>query len=316
MMTMRPALLPAVLWLASAASLHAQASPRALQPDPPHECEACAEWNAPRAPFKVFGNTYFVGPAGLGSVLITGDAGFILLDGGLPQSAPLIDAHIRSLGLAPEKIRIILNSHAHYDHAGGIAALQRMTGATVMASVSGAWAIAHGEPTKDDPQFAFGRAANAYPAAKNVKSVADGEVVRLGNLAVTAHYTPGHTPGSTTWTWRSCEGDRCLDIVYADSLNAVSAPGFRFTGDASHESRIPLFERSIATVEALPCDIVIAVHPGFVDLDAKVAARGKTAGVDPLIDPKGCRAYAAGSRERLAQRVAEEKATAGTHANP
>jgi metallo-beta-lactamase class B len=301
-------MLPAILWLASAATLAAQTPKRALLPDPPMKCDACAEWNADRAPFKVFGNTYFVGTAGLGSLLITGDAGFILLDGGLPQSAPLIDAHIRSLGMAPEKIRIILNSHAHYDHAGGIAALQRMSGATVMASASGASAIGHGEPAKDDPQFAFGHAANAYPAAKNVKPVADGEVVRLGTLAVTAHYTPGHTPGSTTWTWRSCEGDRCLDIVYADSLNSVSAPGFRFTGDATHPTRIPLFERSIATVEALPCDIVIAVHPSFVDLDAKVAARGRTAGVDPLIDPKGCRNYAAGARERLAQRVAEEKA--------
>lgn len=305
----RPALVPAILLLAAAATLAAQSPKRSLEPDPPMKCEACAEWNADRAPFKVFGNTYFVGTAGLGSVLITDDAGFILLDGGLAQSAALIDAHIRSLGLAPEKIRIILNSHAHYDHAGGIAALQRMTGARVKASVSGAWAIAHGEPTKDDPQFAFGHAANAYPAAKNVEPVADGEVVRLGNLAVTAHYTPGHTPGSTTWTWRSCEGDRCLDLVYADSLNAVSAPGFRFSGSAGTPTRVPQFERSIATVEALPCDIVIAVHPAMVDLDAKLAARGRTPGVDPLIDPKGCRTYAAVARERLAQRVAEEKAT-------
>jgi metallo-beta-lactamase class B len=306
----RTALVPGILWLASAATLAAQAPPRALRPDPPMKCDACAEWNAPRAPFKVFGNTYFVGTAGLGSMLLTDEAGYILLDGGLPQSAALIDAHIRGLGLQPEKIRFILNSHAHYDHAGGIAALERMTGATVLASASGAEAIAKGEPTKDDPQFAFGHAANAYPAAKNVKAVADGETVRLGNLAVTAHYTPGHTPGSTTWTWRACEGDRCLDVVYADSLNSVSAPGFRFTGDATHPSRVPLFERSIATVEALPCDIVIAVHPGFVDLDAKVAARGKTPGVDPLVDPKGCRTYAAGARERLAQRVAEEKGAA------
>jgi metallo-beta-lactamase class B len=311
----RPAIVPGILLLAAAASLAAQTPPRALQPDPPMKCDACAEWNAPRAPFKVFGNTYFVGTAGLGSMLLTDEAGFILLDGGLPQSAPLIDAHIRSLGLSPEKIRYILNTHAHYDHAGGIAALQRMTGATVLASASGAWAISHGEPTKDDPQFAFGHAANSYPAAKNIKAVADGETVRLGALAVTAHYTSGHTPGSTTWTWRSCEGDRCLDLVYADSLNAVSAPGFRFTGDGTHPSRVPQFERSIGIVEALPCDIVIAVHPGFVDLDAKMAARGQSSGADPLIDSKGCRTYAAGARERLAQRVAEEKA-AGLAAKP
>ena len=93
--------------------------------------------------------------------------------------------------------------------------------------------------------------------------VADGETLRVGDLAITAHYTPGHTPGATAWSWRSCEKDVCLDIVYADSLNAVSAPGFRFTGDATHPSLVASFERSIDVVAGLPCDILLAVHPGF-----------------------------------------------------
>jgi metallo-beta-lactamase class B len=298
------------LALACVVAADASGQAPALRPDPPHACEACAEWNAPRAPFKVHGNTYFVGTAGLSSLLVTSEAGHVLLDGGLPQSAPAIDANIRALGHDPAKIRFILNSHAHYDHAGGIAALARVSGATVAASASGAWAISHGEPTKDDPQYAFGRAANAYPAVKKVRSVADGETLRLGPLALTAHYTPGHTPGSTTWTWRSCEGERCLDIVYADSLNAVSAPAFRFSGDAKTPSRVALFERSIATVEALPCDIVIAVHPSLAGLDEKIAGRGP--GVDPLVDPNGCRAYAASARQRLADRVAQEQTAAAT----
>src|ERR1044071_101762 len=157
------------------------AGTKTLQAERPKACEWCAGWNVAQDPFRVFGNTYYVGVAGLGAVLVTSDKGLVLLDGGLPQSAPLIDASIRKLGFRTEDIRLIVNSHAHYDHAGGIGALQRASGATVAA--------------------------------------------RAGGLAVTAHMTPGHTPGSTTWSWRSCEGPRCLDIVYADSLTAVSDDG-------------------------------------------------------------------------------------------
>lgn len=285
------------------------ASDALLRPDPPHTCDACAEWNGPRAPFRVFGNTYFVGPAGLGTVLIVSDQGLVLLDGALPQSAPLIDANIRTLGFRTSDIKLIVNSHAHYDHAGGIAALQRVSGATVAASPSGAQAIERGEPTLDDPQFGFGKAANAFPAVKAVRRVADGETLRVGNVAIRPHFTPGHTPGATAWTWRSCEGTRCLDLVYADSLNAVSAPGFRFSGDAAHPSRIESFRRSIATVAALPCDILLAVHPGFSNMDEKIAQRAKKPASDPFVDPGACRAYAAGATERLEQRLAEEART-------
>src|SRR5258708_34912325 len=121
-----------------------------VQPDPPKKCDSCEAWNGPREPFRVFGNTYFVGPAGLGAVLIASDEGHILLDGGLPQSAPLIDASIRKLGFRTEAIRLIVNSHAHYDHAGGIAALQRSSRATVAASLSGALAMKQGGPPADD----------------------------------------------------------------------------------------------------------------------------------------------------------------------
>ena len=124
---------------------------RALQPDPPVSCDACDEWNAPQQPFRVFGNTYYVGVAGLSAVLITSDTGHILLDGALPQSAPLIDANIRSLGFRTRDIRLIVNSHAHYDHAGGIAALKRLSGATVAASAPGARALQQGEPVPEDP---------------------------------------------------------------------------------------------------------------------------------------------------------------------
>jgi len=281
------------------------ASAADLRPDPPKACDSCAEWNGPREPFRVFGNTYFVGTAGLGSVLVTSAQGHILLDGGLPQSAPEVDAHIRKLGFRTEDVKLIVNSHAHYDHAGGIAALQRASGATVAASAKGAEALQKGRATDDDPQAGFGPAPNGYPAVKDVRVVKDGETLRVGDLAVTAHLTPGHTPGSTTWTWRSCAGERCLNLVYADSLNAVSAPGFRF-GDGKGGGLEPSFRKSIATVAALPCDILLAVHPGFAQMDEKL--KGRTKDHDPLIDPGACRAYAADAAARLDTRVKEEAA--------
>jgi metallo-beta-lactamase class B len=280
---------------------------RPLTPDPPISCFDCAEWNAPFEPFRIFGNTYYVGVAGLSAVLIASDRGLILLDGALPQSAPVIEANIRKLGFRTEDIRLIANSHAHFDHAGGIAALQRASGAIVAASEAGARAIVHGLPTPDDPQHALGPTVMRFPAVKTVRAVADGETLRAGDLAVTAHYTPGHTPGSTSWTWKSCEGPRCLDIVYADSLNAVSAPGFRFTGDAAGAGIVDRFRRSIATVAALACDIIISVHPGFTDIEGKLKKRTAQNGTNPFVDPRGCRAYAAQAGKRLDARVAEER---------
>ena len=288
-------------------ALLAQAQgPQPFKADPPTACSSCDEWNRPHASFKVYGNTYYVGVAGLSALLVTSDGGHILLDGGLPQSAPLIDANIRTLGFRTEDIRLIVNSHAHYDHAGGIAALRRVSNAEVAASPSGARALEQGGPGEDDPQYAFGPRLNNYPGVGKARAVADGEVVRAGSLSVTAHFTPGHTPGSTTWTWKSCEGDRCLDMVYADSLNAVSAPGFRFTGTAGKGSRIEAFRKSIATIAALPCDILVTVHPAFADLDGKLKRRTDGVKPDPFVDPQGCRTYAADAAKRLDARVAEE----------
>ena len=278
-----------------------------LQLDPPKKCFDCAEWNARREPFRIFGNTYYVGVAGLSVLLVATDAGLILFDGALPQSVPLIDAGIRKLGLRTADVKFILNSHAHYDHSGGIAALQRASGAQVVASAAGARALERGEPTPDDPQYALGRQANEFPAIAKVRAVTDGEALKLGGVTVTAHMTPGHTPGSTTWTWRSCEGERCLNVVYADSLTAVSADGFRFTGEQGRPGIAELFRQSIEKVRALPCDIIVSTHPSATDLEGRIGRRKAGGARDPLIDPEGCRVYADGALKRLDARIAEEK---------
>ncbi|HJT16322.1 MAG TPA: subclass B3 metallo-beta-lactamase [Thermoanaerobaculia bacterium] len=255
------------------------------------ECPSCAEWNTPQQPYRVFGNTYWVGPHGLGAILITSQQGHILIDGGLPESAPLIEASIRGLGFRVEDIKLILNSHAHYDHAGGIAALQRDSDAEVAASAWSARVLERGESQKGDPQLAI---ALRFPRARNVRVIKDGEVLHVGPLAVTAHFTPGHTPGGTTWTWRSCEGDRCLDIVYADSQTPVSADGFSFAPIANE------FEHSESVIEQLPCDILLTPHPGASNLWERRAAGS-------FIDRDACRRFAAEAREQIAKRLATER---------
>ncbi len=297
----------AALLLLSTLSLFGQAAPKGIQADPPVECDSCEEWNRPREPFKVFGNTYYVGVAGLSAVLIVSDAGLVLVDGALPQSVQLIDGGIRKLGFKTEDVKLILNGHTHYDHAGGLNALQRFTGARVATGAAGVRALEQGKPTPDDPQVGFD--GNGFPPVSNVHGVADGEVLRVGNVAIIAHATPGHTPGGTTWSWRSCEGARCLDVVYADSISAVAAPGFRFTGDATHPSIVDLFRRSITKMSELPCDIMIGAHPFVGDLDGKLKRRAEQpAGPNPFVDAGACRALAAGAMKGLDERVSEETA--------
>ena len=279
-------------------------APRFLS-DPPIKCDACDDWNKPREPFKVYGNTYFVGTDGLSAILITGDQGHILLDGALPQSAPLIDANIRKLGFKTQDVKLIVNSHGHYDHAGGIAALQRATGARVAASPSGASALQRGENTTDDPQYGFGREANAFPPVEDVDVITDNENLTVGNVTITAIFTPGHTPGATSWTWKSCEGLSCMHMVYADSISAVAAPGFKFT---DKPELVASFRRSITRLGELPCDIVISTHPSATNLDAKLKQRAgrKPGDADPFVD-RGCKALAATAMKGLAARIAEEK---------
>jgi metallo-beta-lactamase class B len=274
------------------------------------KCSACTEWNQPAKPFNIHGNTYYVGTAGLSAILVTSPQGHVLLDGALPQSAPLIQKNIEALGFSMKDVKLILNSHAHFDHAGGIAALQKASGAAVAHSPHGAQVLRDGTPGTDDPQY-DPKDRFTIPKLARVTEVADGETLSVGPLRFTVHYTPGHTPGGTTWTWQSCEQGRCLDIVYADSLTPVSTDGFYYTGGADYPDRSAAFRKTIDRVAGLKCDIVIAAHPSATDAFGKAARKG--AGANPFIDPEGCRklaAVAARNLEARLQRERDEKAKA------
>ena len=294
------------LMLAAPSSLCAQAARSTPAPARAAECPSCAEWNAPQRPFRIHGGAWYVGTRGLSAVLLTSGEGHVLLDAGLPESAPLIAASIRALGFRVEDVRLIVNSHAHFDHAGGIAELQRASGATVAASPWSARVLESGRSLPDDPQFDI-----ALPIApvSRVRVLADGETLRVGPIALTAHLTPGHTPGGTSWSWRSCEGERCLDLVYADSQTPVSADGFSFTRTRAYPRALDDFARGFAVLERLRCDVLMTPHPSASRLFERIATRdGDRA--PRLVDREGCRRYAATAREQLARRVAAETAAA------
>jgi metallo-beta-lactamase class B len=273
--------------------------------DAPSSCKECAEWNVSQEPFRIYGNTYYVGVHGLSSILITSPHGHVLIDGDLPESAPKIAANVKALGFQLKDIKLILNSHVHYDHAGGIAELHRLSGAPVAASKFTAHALEVGHSGPDDPQY------GALPPIKtvaHVRIIADGETMYVGPLALTAHFTPGHTPGGTTWTWQSCEHDRCLNIVYADSLTAISAEGFRFSSNKTYPNVIQDFEKSFATVRALPCDILLTPHPGVSDLWERLEKRDKGGDANAFVDSTACRRFADTARTNLEKRVVSEGA--------
>jgi metallo-beta-lactamase class B len=278
----------------AAAMLLAAAAPAQRGEDPltrPIVSDRAAEWLAPRAPARIFGNSYLVGFAGISVVLIDTGRGLILVDGALPQAAPAILANVARLGFRPRDIKYILSSEPHFDHAGGLAALARDTGATVVASARGAQGLRTGRLAADDPQRDLDH--RFPPVTTAVRVVRDGERLRLGNAVITARATPGHTMGSMSWSWRSCEQRSCRSIVFASSLNPVSADGYRYTA-ASSAALLKGFGRSHAAMSSMPCDILVTAHPAS-------GGNGFETG------PGSCRAYAATSRRALDARLEKER---------
>ncbi len=278
------------------------ASLPALAQAVPTKCASCPAWNVPQTPFRIYGNTYYVGTHELSSILIASDQGLVVIDGDLTEAAPQIEGNIRALGFRPENIKLILNSHNHFDHAAGIAPLQRFSGARVAASPKSAAVLRRGSLSEDDPQHDI-LPPPMQPVPK-VDVIRDGQTLRVGPLALTAHFTPGHTPGGTSWSWTSCEQQRCLHIVYADSLTAVSADNYRYT---DHPDLVAGFEKSFTTLEKMPCDILLTPHPGFSNTLQRLEARDKGGKPDAFIDPGACKNLAQSSREGLAKRLAQEK---------
>lgn len=295
-MSTRIALL-AALALAGCAPQTTSASPA-----PEHAGKALAAackdrdgWSDAAPPAKVFGNTYYVGTCGITVLLIDAPGGLVLIDGATEEAVPSILANIRTLGFDPKKVRTLLATHEHYDHVGGLKALQEATGAKVFARREAVATLSSGEPEAIDPQ------RGAIPPFRGVAvsgELRDGEALPIADIGLTPHATPGHTPGSTSWTWKSCEGATCQTIAYVDSLSAVSADNYRFS---DHPDYVAMMRATFAKVPMLPCDLLITPHPGASELFERMAGR-------PVITVSQCRGYAAGAAQRLDDRLAKEGA--------
>jgi metallo-beta-lactamase class B len=283
-------------WLVAAIPLTAAGAVAGAQQQWP------ASWRAPQPPLRLFGNVYYVGARGVSAILITSAEGHVLLDAPMQENVAMVVSSITALGFRVEDVKLILNSHAHFDHAGGIAELQRLSGATVAARAPSAQVLMQGRSGPDDPQFGV---LPEMPPVRSVQTIAGGETLRVGPLALTAHATAGHTPGGTSWTWRSCQDGRCLDMVYVDSLTAASADGFLFTRSAQYPTAVRDFEASFATIAALPCDILLTPHPDISNLWQRIASRDQGV-ADALIDRTACSRLVESARAALRVRVERE----------
>jgi len=275
-------------------------SPADATTAPGNTCASDAGWNDPAVPRNVHGNTWYVGTCGISALLVTSPQGHVLVDGATAEAAPLIAANIRALGFRPQDVRYIVNSHEHHDHAGGLAQLQRDTGATVVARDVAAATLKRGQSDRSDPQFLT---TGKFAPVRPVRRIADGAALSLGPLALTAHATPGHTPGSTSWSWVSCDAADCQRIVYADSLTPIADDEYRYSDPKRSPGVLAAFRQTLAVVAGLPCDILITPHPGASALWSRLGPLATS----PLVDPSACRAYAAAGAARLDARVAEEQ---------
>ncbi len=249
--------------------------------------EMCA-MNQPVAPFHLIGNIYYVGASDVTSFLIVTPAGDILLDGGFVQTAPQIEANIRKLGFKLTDVKILLNSHAHYDHAGGLAALKRRTGAQFVAMQGDAALLARGG--RDD--FYFGDRLT-FPPIKPDRIIHDGDTVTLGGVTLTAHLTAGHTRGCTTWTMNTEDRGRRFHVVFVGSMSVLS--GYRLVGKESYPGMTADYERSFRVLRSLPCDVFLGAHGQIFNLTAKREMLARSPKRNPFIDPRGFRAYVEGT---------------------
>lgn len=271
--------------------LLATAAPPAAANDP--------KWSEPIAPFKIADGLYHVGSRDIAAFLIDGGkGGLILLDAGVPEFAPRVIENIRTLGFDPKRVRILLNSQAHFDHAGGLAAIQKATGAKLLLSAPDAALMKRGG--KRD--FAFGDDF-VYPAARVDGIVKDGQRVTLGKAALTAHITPGHTKGCTSWTMPLKVDGATKTALF---ICGTSAPGYKLVGNAAYPNLVTDFRATFDKLRALPCDVFLGAHGSYFGLDDKRTRIGTSP--NPFVDPAGCRAFLDGSQKRFEAELARQQA--------
>ena len=260
------------------------------------------DWIEPFPPFRIAGNLYYVGSKDLASYLITTPQGNILINSDLETSPPLIRASIEKLGFKVSDVRILLISHAHWDHDGGSAAIKALTGAKYMVMDGDVSVVESGGKT----DFQYGNSpASLYPPTKVDRVLRDGDEVKLGGTTLVAHLTPGHTKGCTTWTMKVADAGKSYDVVIIGSPNVND--GYKLIGNPSYPGIVSDYERTFQVLKSLPVDIFLGAHGSYFDLLTKYP-RLKEGAANPFIDPAGYRSYVADRERAYRTELAKQKA--------
>jgi metallo-beta-lactamase class B len=280
---------PVILMLGVVASASAQADP---------------DWTEPFPPFRIAGNLYYVGSKGLASYLITTPQGNILINSDLEANVPMIQASIEKLGFKFTDTKILLISHAHFDHDAGSAKIKEMTGAKYMVMDADVPVVESGGKLDfqygDRPEF-------LYRPTKVDRVMHDGEEVRLGGTVLVAHLTPGHTKGCTTWRMQVTEGGKTYNVVIVGSPNVN--PGYKLVNNQNYPQIADDYVRMWAVLKSLPCDIFLGAHGGYFGLEEKYA-RLKDGGANPFVDPIGYKKYVADKEQEFDAELAKQKLAA------
>ncbi|MFP5204765.1 MAG: subclass B3 metallo-beta-lactamase [Acidobacteriota bacterium] len=251
-------------------------------------------WTHPFPPFRIAGNLYYVGSEDLASYLIATPDGLILINSSLESSVPLIRQSVEKLGFHFRDIKILLISHAHYDHCAGSTAILKLTGAKYEVMAPDVPVVESGGKT----DFAYGaQASMRYPAAHVDRVLHDGDTVALGGTVLTAHWTPGHTKGTTTWTLDEPGNGRMLHVVIVGSPNVN--PGYKLVHNAAYPQIAADYRRGFAVLRALPCDIFLGAHGAYFGMTGKYK-RFEAGDKNAFIDPAGYKAYLADREKAFA----------------
>jgi len=257
------------------------------------------DWNRPVEPFRIVGNIHYVGTNELAAYLVTTPAGAILIDGGLSESAALIETSIARLGFKVENVKILLTTQAHFDHVGSLAELAAKSGGQVVVMAGDAELVERG----GHGDYLFGD-SHPFMPLKVARVLHDGYTVALGGTTLVGHLTPGHTRGCTTWTTTVRDGGLSYAVVFAGSTSVN--PGTRLVRNPSYHGIRADYERAFRVLGGMHPDVFLGAHTGFFDLEGKRAKQIAGAPRNPFIDPEGFAAMVKGSEKRFHDLVAAE----------
>jgi metallo-beta-lactamase class B len=262
------------------------------------------EWSEPFPPHRMIGNIYYVGSRGLASYLITTPAGHILINSNLKTSISLIRESVKKLGFHFNDIKILLISHAHFDHDAGSAEILKLTGAKYMVMDADVGVVESGGKTDfqygDDSTF-------LYPPAKVDRMLHDGDLVKLGDTTLIAHKTAGHTRGCTTWSLKVNEAGKTYDVVIVGSPNVN--PGYKLVNNVRYPEIADDYAHEFRVLKSLPCDIFLGAHGSYFGMEAKYA-KLTSDGTNPYIDPQGYKDYVADREQAFVSELQKQKEAA------